>query len=360
MIDKIKVNPVEEDVEVGLSNRTVDIKVKLVMQTEAEGATFNYSTDIDDVGQIVFTPQDTTTSFISITKTEDLIGPIINDNEKTFTIDLTADILYEDDSSNEAMWDMALDEVGQAVIYPIDREASFLSVSVKDSLNLITEDQDVNASEEDKDQDKDQDKDHDKAQENKEDATDTKETSVETEEEPYKRAEIKAKVIEGVEPSFSYKKIEESLSQITDNFTKETGTLKTTYPSEAILTKHIMEKYYQDVTSSIDENWTIINYENKKALTEDLHPSTDEYSDKKELALELIDEIEEHLHACIDKLDAIERLFEEIGLHYADIPGYFTNYLTDFIEDDRNMSCYELRNRFEEYEAEKAEESEEE
>lgn len=352
MIDETKMNSVEEDIEVGLSNRTIDIKVKLIMQTEAEGATFNYSTNIDDVGQIVLTPEDTTTSFISITKTEDLIDPIINDNEKTFTIDLTADILYEDDSSDEAMWDIAIDDVGQAVIYPIDREASFLSVSVKDSLNLITEDQDENASEEVKDQDQ--------TEENKEDATDVKETSAETEEEPYKRAEIKAKVIEGVEPSFSYKKIEESLSQITDNFNKEKGILKTTYPSEAILAKHIMEKYYQDITSSIDENWTVINYENKKALTEDLHPSTNEYQEKKELALKLIDEIEEHLQECVDKLDAIERLFEEIGLHYADIPGYFTNYLTDFIEDDRNMSCYELRNRFEEYEAEKAEESEEE
>lgn len=357
MIDKIKVNPVEEDVEVGLFNRTVDIKVKLVMQTEAEGATFNYSIDIDDVGQIVLTPEDTTTSFISIVKIEELIDPIINDNEKTFSISLTANILYDNDSSEDIIWDTAIDEVGQAVIYPIDRDASFLSVSAEDSLNLITEEQTTETSKEATEEEKSE---ENKSEENKEEVTDTNTTATEPEEAPYKRAEIKAKVIEGVEPSFSYKKIEESLSQITDNFSKEKGILRTSYPSEAILTKHIMEKYYQDVTSSIDENWTIINYENKKALTEDLHPSTDEYSDKKELALELIDEIEEHLHQCIDKLDAIERLFEEIGLHYADIPGYFTNYLTDFIEDDRNMSCYELRNRFEEYEAEKAEESEEE
>lgn len=357
MIDETKMNSVEEDIEVGLSNRTVNIKVKLVMQTEAEGATFNYSIDIDDVGQIVFTPEDTTTSFISIVKIEDLIDPIINDNEKTFSISLTANILYDNDASDDIIWDTAIDEVGQAVIYPIDRDASFLSVSAEDSLNLITEEQTTETSKEATEEEKSE---ENKSEENKEEVTDTNTTATEPEEAPYKRAEIKAKVIEGVEPSFSYKKIEESLSQITDNFSKEKGILRTSYPSEAILAKHIMEKYYQNITSSLEENWNIITYDDKKSLSEDLHPSSDEYQEKKELALELIDEIEEYLHQCIDRLDTIERLFEEIGLHSADIPGYFTNYLTDFIEDDRNMSCYELRNRFEEYEAEKAEESEEE
>ena len=94
--------------------------------------------DIDDVGQIVFTPVDNNTSFTDINRLAGYDTPddIIEGNKRTFAITLTANMLSEDKNFD---WFYDLDEVGQAVITPDSEATSFLTVAIDDSLNLVTE-----------------------------------------------------------------------------------------------------------------------------------------------------------------------------------------------------------------------------
>lgn len=337
-MDEKIITPVEEDIEVGLGSHTLDIKLKLTMQKEAPDASFNYKVDIDEFGQIIIVPEDTTCSFTEASGTTIDVEEVINDNEKTFSLDLTADMMFEDDNQDDPSWEAHIDEVGQVVISPITDRTSFLTVSVKDSLNLITEEK---AS----------------IEEVKPDVEEVKEEKID------KIVDnTTAEVIEeSVEEPHMFGVVHSSLKTFTEDFSKDSGIIKTGFTTEAIYAKKILEKYYSEVTSSINEDWTIINYSNKisHALTEDIDPNSPEFVSKKEAAEELIDEIESSLNSVIDNLDALERLFREIGIHYQDIEGYFTNYIRNFIESDREVSCYDFRTRLEEYENKSSEEDEE-
>ena len=350
-MDEKIITPVEEDIEVGLGSHTLDIKLKLTMQKEAPDASFNYKVDIDEFGQIVIVPEDTTCSFTEASGTTIDVEEVINDNEKTFSLDLTADMMFEDDNQDDPSWEAHIDEVGQVVISPIADRTSFLTVSVKDSLNLITEEKEEESSET-------------KSEEEEVSTEEVKPDAEEVKEEKIDKIvdNTTAEVIEeSVEEPHMFGVVHSSLKMFTEDFSKNSGIIKTGFITEAIYAKKILEKYYSEVTSSINEDWTTINYSNKisHALTEDIDPNSPEFVSKKEAAEELIDEIEDSLNSIVDNLDALERLFREIGIHYQDIEGYFTNYIRNFIESDREISCYDFRTRLEEYENKSSEEDEE-
>ena len=128
----------EEDVDVGTDSTTVTIHLKLEMSRNNDEASFDYHVDIDDVGQIVFTPTDNNTSFTNVSRLAgyDTVEDIIEGNVRRFSITLTANMIAEDDNFD---WFYDLDEVGQAVITPDAESTSFLTVSIEDSLNLVTE-----------------------------------------------------------------------------------------------------------------------------------------------------------------------------------------------------------------------------
>jgi hypothetical protein len=128
----------EEDVDVGTDSTTVTIHLKLEMSRNNDEASFDYHVDIDDVGQIVFTPADNNTSFTNVSRLAgyDTVEDIIEGNVRRFSITLTANMIAEDDNFD---WFYDLDEVGQAVITPDAESTSFLTVSIEDSLNLVTE-----------------------------------------------------------------------------------------------------------------------------------------------------------------------------------------------------------------------------
>lgn len=134
----MKDDELEEDVDVGTDAHTETIHLKLEMTRQLDDASFEYHVDIDDVGQIVFTPVDNNTSFTDVNRLAgyDSTDDIIEGNKRTFAITLTANMLSED---NNFDWFYDLDEVGQAVITPDSEATSFLTVAIDDSLNLVIE-----------------------------------------------------------------------------------------------------------------------------------------------------------------------------------------------------------------------------
>lgn len=130
-------NTNDASVEVGVDSHTENIEVQLRMESTKSDPNFDYHVDIDDFGQIVITPNDVNTSFTSIhrknfTTEVDTEG----DGIKVFTISLTATMLAEDENFE---YFLDIDEIGQAIITPESDTTSFLTVSVNDSLNLVTE-----------------------------------------------------------------------------------------------------------------------------------------------------------------------------------------------------------------------------
>lgn len=124
--------PMDEDVDVGTNSKTVAIECNVRIARENPEATFEYKVDIDDVGQIVFTPYDVGTRFCH--EAEDVTP---GDNVKFETVKLTAQMISE---SGNYDYFVGTDDVGQFVITPDVEDTSFLTVSVEDSLNLVTED----------------------------------------------------------------------------------------------------------------------------------------------------------------------------------------------------------------------------
>lgn len=134
----VKNGTVVEDVEVGTENHTETLHLILEMTRPNESTTFDYHVDIDDVGQIVFTPDDSTVSFVDIERLAgyDSTEDVIDGNTRRFSVSLTANMIADDGNFD---WFCDIDEIGQAVVTPEMENTSFLSVSVSDSLNLVTE-----------------------------------------------------------------------------------------------------------------------------------------------------------------------------------------------------------------------------
>lgn len=134
----VKNGTVVEDVEVGTESHTETLHLILEMTRLNESTPFDYHVDIDDVGQIVFTPDDSSVSFVDIERLAgyDSVEDVIDGNTRRFSVTLTANMIADDDNFE---WFCDIDEIGQAVVTPDAENTSFLSVSVADSLNLVTE-----------------------------------------------------------------------------------------------------------------------------------------------------------------------------------------------------------------------------
>ena len=130
--------PVEEDVDVGTDHHSEHIHLILAMERKSPDAEFDYNVDIDESGQIVFTPKSSSVWFVDIHRAAGYDGTAetIENDIKTFSIDLTADMISDSDNFD---WLTDIDEIGQAVVTPDSEDTSFLSVSVENSLNLVTE-----------------------------------------------------------------------------------------------------------------------------------------------------------------------------------------------------------------------------
>ena len=138
---------IKEDIDVGINSISVDIPVRVSMLS-VMNAPFDFTASIDDAGQIILTPTSKEMEFTSantesnvefekpIMDMETVFYDFPTGSEKETSIKLTANILTELDNVSISA---DVDEIGQCVIYPQDKNSQFISVSVDDSLNLVTE-----------------------------------------------------------------------------------------------------------------------------------------------------------------------------------------------------------------------------
>lgn len=138
---------VREDIEVGVDAITLDIPVRVVM-TSINNAPFDFTTSIDEVGQIILTPLTKDVEFVSantddnvqydipVREQETVLHTDDNLTTKETSILITASMLAENDSHRVSA---DIDEIGQVVIYPMAKENVFVTATLNDSLNLVTE-----------------------------------------------------------------------------------------------------------------------------------------------------------------------------------------------------------------------------
>lgn len=128
-----------EDIEADVDCKTVNIKLVLEMERVSEDTSFEYDVSIDGEGQIVFTPKSSGVSFVDVSRLAgyDSTEDIVTETKRRFTLTFDAALISEDGNDD---WFYDIDEIGQVVITPDSEETSFISISLDDSLNLITED----------------------------------------------------------------------------------------------------------------------------------------------------------------------------------------------------------------------------
>ena len=131
-------NTINEYIEMDAQDRTEVIKILCTMVRETPNTTFEFTQSIDEVGQLVLMPQDEACMF---TKVEAYEGEDVNietDLEKTFTIDVVAHMIADDDNFS---WFTNVDEIGNIVITPESDTTTFISAAEDESnLNLVTDD----------------------------------------------------------------------------------------------------------------------------------------------------------------------------------------------------------------------------
>lgn len=136
-------NTIKETIEVGIDNKSVMIPLKVTMLSNIETPNFNYTLSIDDLGHIVVTPVDTTSEFIQVEFDDEFEERATNLNiisdegtKKEFNIVLEATMLTEDEYN---AFSTVIDDIGQIIVQPNKEETSFITVTTKESLDLVTE-----------------------------------------------------------------------------------------------------------------------------------------------------------------------------------------------------------------------------
>lgn len=139
---------IKETIDVGITQETVSIPLLVKMSANKSEPNFEYSLSIDDIGQIVVTPSDKESEFISVEldqeyeSRESFIDIVTCDEDadkcvKEFNMVLTSTMLAE---SENYSFSTIIDEIGQIVVQPNAKENTFVTVSDVKSLDLVTED----------------------------------------------------------------------------------------------------------------------------------------------------------------------------------------------------------------------------
>lgn len=141
------IETIKEEIDVNTTTATVEIPVRVTM-TSYMNAPFDFDASIDEVGQIVLTPTSKDVEFIDANtdSTVDYEIPVAEQEtvettdgsitEKTTSIIVTATLLAR---SKDANFSADIDEIGQCIIYPMGTDDVFLTVSINNSLNIVTE-----------------------------------------------------------------------------------------------------------------------------------------------------------------------------------------------------------------------------
>lgn len=305
MNNTINNEAVVEEISVGVETTSKNIVLGLVM-TSVENDNFDFSTTIDELGQIVLTPIDNNVEFKSVniipedaeTIPESSVSTEGNVTTKSFCLNLNTTLLTESDNLDVTA---IVDDIGQVIIHPVETNNTFLTVNVNDSLNMVTEElkcveyfgyklcnngdgwdvtdstgnvietgiateaeakilvlttelhilenltEDVEA----------------ESEESKEEVN----TETDTTEEP---EDIKAEVIseEVTETSYSEEEIEDALVILTDMFSEAAGTIRCDTLEEQKICCDILGAHYNNVECKQENNVLTVSYSNDNAITE--------------------------------------------------------------------------------------------
>lgn len=127
----------ENVVHTSVNNLTDTFLIELRLESHTPDCSLDYVSDIDETGAIVFTPVSPEAVFTSISGTEEIHpSDIVQDTTRIIILELTCMMISD---TNNFEWTYGIDPVGQAVILPIDPSTLFTTISINDSLNLVTE-----------------------------------------------------------------------------------------------------------------------------------------------------------------------------------------------------------------------------
>lgn len=116
---------VKEDIEVGIDSHTEEINLTLNISRSNRDVSTDFDVSLDEqTKQIVITPKNPQVFFT------------LDDTKDTVEVNITTNMISE---NNDFGYDVNVDQIGQAIISPKDSTTEFISVAVKDDLNLITD-----------------------------------------------------------------------------------------------------------------------------------------------------------------------------------------------------------------------------
>lgn len=232
-------------IDLDVKEKSIHFPVRVTMSLRDNNDKF--ITSVDEHGHIILTPEASDNEFIKAHtewESDDYVMPtdvetiiIDGDRTKEFTVELTADMLMEVPSENIFA---DIDAIGQCVIYPQESNM-FISASIEDSLNLVTEDAYEEKSEEES------------------------------------KPDIEATIEESIEDAaYSYDEVLNELERITHNFTDTSSEVKCGFEIEKDYGVEILSEHYRNVESKCIGEWFHIIFSDKKELEESLNANKED------------------------------------------------------------------------------------
>lgn len=142
---------IKEEIELGVEAITVEIPVRVTM-TSYDNAPLEFTCSIDEMGQILLTPNSKDVEFTDANtdSTVDYEIPIMEQEtitsvEGQITTTQSSILIHASMLAEETPYEISadVDQIGQAIIYPTKEKNIFISATFENSLNLITEKLDV-------------------------------------------------------------------------------------------------------------------------------------------------------------------------------------------------------------------------
>lgn len=250
-----KLENIEENVELNTNSVTLDIPLRVVMTSYGD-APFEFTTSIDEVGQIILTPTTKEVEFIDantsynvdydtpISEQETVLKVDGDITQKETSISIQADMIVE---SNNLGVSAVVDEIGQVVIYPFGKGNIFVSAVINNSLNLVTEETETESPSQDSS------------------TEDESDNSVDEHEVKVDLNDISAEVIEeAVSDEIVKGNAPEDLASMTDNFEEQGGLLKCDTPEEQEECVNMLNEHYETVIPYLEESVSKILYKTPK------------------------------------------------------------------------------------------------
>lgn len=307
-----------ETITQAVTPKTVNIPLHVEM-TSVNGAPFEFTANIDEVGQIILTPTTQDVAFLSVeTATTTEAGEEIFKQEETTietdsssmtferkitTIYVTANMLIENEDNTDIA--AVVNDFGQIVIYPLAKENNFVTASVNNSLNLITEamtaveeycdgyklinpgdgwrvrsplDGRIIASGLDSLNDAKIfvcETEIKRLKSLPEELAQEKESkNTEESEEPEVTAEvIEEAVVTNKLVEFSAEEVKQAVLDITNNYKDPSGLIKCDTMSEGNICQRLLKDHYRTVNVDLEDGYMVINYSGNISLVEELDPS---------------------------------------------------------------------------------------